>query len=138
VTVDTADKFQGRDKDCIIVSLVRSNEHKTIGELLKDWRRINVALTRAKSKMIIIGSQNTLANDQLLNAFLHLVHRNGWAYDLPCDAMSRHPTPHHVQHAARPSMERSSGRRAEVKVSTAGKKVILHNRPVLRDLMNAL
>ena len=56
----TADRFQGRDKEVIILSLVRSNEAKGIGELLKDWRRINVAFTRAKTKLLVIGSRETL------------------------------------------------------------------------------
>lgn len=53
----TADQFQGKDKDCVIISLVRSNSQNQIGDLLQDWRRLNVAFTRAKSKLIIIGSR---------------------------------------------------------------------------------
>jgi len=60
VEMHTADRFQGRDKEVIILSLVRSNEAKSIGELLKDWRRINVAFTRAKTKLLVIGSRETL------------------------------------------------------------------------------
>ena len=60
VEVSTVDKYQGRDKDCIIVSLVRSNTERRIGSLLRDWRRINVAFTRAKKKLILIGSETTL------------------------------------------------------------------------------
>lgn len=46
VFTDTVDKFQGKDRDCIVISLVRSNKDKNVGKLLKDWRRINVAVTR--------------------------------------------------------------------------------------------
>ena len=60
VEVSTVDKYQGRDKDCIVVSLVRSNTERRIGSLLRDWRRINVAFTRAKKKLILIGSATTL------------------------------------------------------------------------------
>ena len=60
VEVSTVDKYQGRDKECIIVSLVRSNTERRIGSLLRDWRRINVAFTRAKKKLILIGSETTL------------------------------------------------------------------------------
>jgi DNA replication ATP-dependent helicase Dna2 len=49
----TVDKFQGRDKKCIIWSLVRSNEHRDVGPLLADWRRINVAVTRARVKHVL-------------------------------------------------------------------------------------
>ena len=52
VEVSTVDKYQGRDKECIIVSLVRSNTERRIGSLLRDWRRINVAFTRAKKNNI--------------------------------------------------------------------------------------
>ena len=58
--VSTVDKFQGRDKDCIIVSLVRTNCGSHIGGLLRDWRRVNVAFTRAKKKLILIGSELAL------------------------------------------------------------------------------
>lgn len=54
------DKYQGRDKSLILVSFVRSNEDGTLGELLKDWRRLNVAITRAKHKLILLGSVSSL------------------------------------------------------------------------------
>ena len=46
--VSTIDKYQGRDTDVVIVSTVRSNASGSTGELLRDWRRINVAITRYK------------------------------------------------------------------------------------------
>ncbi|KAI5932888.1 DNA replication ATP-dependent helicase/nuclease DNA2 [Manis javanica] len=55
VEVNTVDKYQGRDKSIILVSFVRSNKDGTLGELLKDWRRLNVAITRAKHKLILLG-----------------------------------------------------------------------------------
>ncbi len=82
VDVDSADRFQGRDKECIILSMVRSNTSNTVGELLKDWRRVNVALTRAKSKLVIFGSRQTLKNNELLAKFLKLVDEMGWSIDL--------------------------------------------------------
>ena len=63
--MSTVDRFQGRDKDCIIVSLVRSNEEGKVGGLLKDWRRINVAFTRAKKKLILVGSESTLRREEI-------------------------------------------------------------------------
>ncbi|XP_041123508.1 DNA replication ATP-dependent helicase/nuclease DNA2 [Polyodon spathula] len=54
VEVNTVDKYQGRDKSVIIVSFVRSSDGN-LGELLKDWRRLNVAITRAKHKLIMLG-----------------------------------------------------------------------------------
>ncbi|WPG99593.1 Hypothetical protein R9X50_00241100 [Acrodontium crateriforme] len=90
VEIDSADRFQGRDKDCIILSMVRSNELAIVGDLLKDWRRVNVALTRARSKLIMLGSERTLRNNELLARFLSLVDSRGWVLNLPKGADSCH------------------------------------------------
>ena len=86
VEVLTADKSQGRDKDCILMSLTRSNTEKQVGDLLKDWRRINVSITRAKAKLVIFGSRSTLANLALLQQFFTIVDVKGWTYKLPANA----------------------------------------------------
>lgn len=61
ITIDTIDAFQGRERDVIYISLVRSNEEGEIG-FLGDVRRINVAMTRARKKLVIIGDSATLGN----------------------------------------------------------------------------
>ncbi|BGP51084.1 DNA replication endonuclease-helicase Dna2 [Rhodotorula kratochvilovae] len=83
VEVLTADRSQGRDKECILVSLVRSNTGGHVGDLLKDWRRINVVLTRAKAKLVVFGSRSTLAHNPLMRRFLDLVTEKEWVYALP-------------------------------------------------------
>ena len=59
ISVNTVDGFQGQERDVIILSLVRSNDEGQIG-FLRDLRRMNVAITRAKMKLIILGSVGTL------------------------------------------------------------------------------
>ncbi|XP_062097786.1 DNA replication ATP-dependent helicase/nuclease JHS1 [Humulus lupulus] len=75
VEIHTIDKYQGRDKDCILVSFVRSSENprNCSSSLLGDWHRINVALTRAKKKLIMVGSCKTLSKVPLLKLLIEKV-----------------------------------------------------------------
>jgi superfamily I DNA and/or RNA helicase len=59
ISVNTVDGFQGQERDIIVISLVRSNDEGQIG-FLRDLRRMNVAITRARMKLIILGDKNTL------------------------------------------------------------------------------
>lgn len=69
---------QGKDKECIILTFVRSNTKQEVGELLLDWRRINVALTRAKKKLIMIGSQETITRSDILKRMMDIVVERNW------------------------------------------------------------
>ena len=59
--VDSVDGFQGREKEAVVISLVRSNPKGEIG-FLADVRRMNVAITRARRKLLVIGDSATLSN----------------------------------------------------------------------------
>ncbi len=71
-------RYQGRDKVCVVLSLVRSNAEGHVGRVLQDWRRINVALTRAKAKLLLVGSRTTLQRQSTLAILLGMLERNGW------------------------------------------------------------
>ncbi|MBQ3361894.1 MAG: AAA family ATPase, partial [Prevotella sp.] len=71
ISVNTVDGFQGQERDVIIISLVRSNDEGQIG-FLRDLRRMNVAITRARMKLIILGDKNTLTR--------HPFYRQLWQY----------------------------------------------------------
>lgn len=70
IEIASVDAFQGREKDIIIMSCVRSNEHQGIG-FLNDPRRLNVALTRAKYGIIIVGNPKVLSKQPLWNHLLN-------------------------------------------------------------------
>ncbi|KAJ5779458.1 Dna2/Cas4 domain of unknown function DUF83 [Penicillium paradoxum] len=87
----TTDKFQGRDKAVVILSCVRSNTENNVGELLRDWRRVNVAFTRAQTKLLVVGSRSTLRDgNELLCKYVRLMESKHWVYNLPSGAVDNH------------------------------------------------
>ncbi len=85
-------QYQGRDKECVVVSFVRSNPAGNIGELLNDWRRINVALTRAKHKLVFVGSRRTLSQGGFLfNVLFEFMDTQGWIVPMPADTIATMP-----------------------------------------------
>ncbi len=86
IRISTIDSFQGQEKEIIILSLVRSNDDGDIG-FLKDYRRMNVAITRAKEQLFVIGDSATIGADHFYNQFLSYIEKNGayrtvWEFDI--------------------------------------------------------
>ncbi len=76
IAVNTIDSFQGQERDVIYISLVRSNDKGEIG-FLKDTRRMNVAMTRAKKKLVIIGDSGTICSHPFYNSFVDYINEIG-------------------------------------------------------------
>jgi DNA replication ATP-dependent helicase Dna2 len=163
VEMHTADKFQGRDKEVVILSLVRSNDRQNVGDLLKDWRRVNVAFTRARTKLLVVGSAKTIRGNELLGKFVTLMEGRGWMYDLPKGALEGHLWDqfnalelgiksdqieevkkierHDEKELSRPQNNRKKNipgksRQVPLKVVRLDPQMLLGKRPVLRDIVN--
>jgi predicted DNA helicase len=74
--IDTVDGFQGREKEAVVITLVRSNHENEIG-FLADRRRMNVALTRARRKLVVIGDSATLGISDFYQSFFDYVESIG-------------------------------------------------------------
>jgi len=77
ISVNTIDSFQGQERDIICISLVRCNEKGEIG-FLSDVRRMNVAMTRARKKLIAIGDSATICSDNFYNEFVQYTTNKGF------------------------------------------------------------
>jgi len=80
--ISTIDSFQGQERETIVISLVRSNPDAIIG-FLKDYRRMNVAITRAKERLFVIGDSSTIGQDPFYASFLEYMekvegYRSAW------------------------------------------------------------
>jgi DNA replication ATP-dependent helicase Dna2 len=168
IEILTADRSQGRDKDCIIMSMVRSNEEgivrflpsfcrwvyeplAQVGDLVKDWRRMNVAFTRARAKLVVFGSRTTLARTPLLESFFQLMEGEGWILQLPRGAHEIHAEALFPNTRTKRGRQESVGdqnkSKSEEQSSPQGagtnKRLrrspdtgLLRGRPVLRDVFN--
>lgn len=116
-----------------------------VGELVKDWRRMNVSFTRARSKLIIVGSRKTLQAVPLLREFFGLMESKGWILALPPDAHLTH------EFGGASPRKRSAGdmgldgfgakdgnvgKAKRCKNASATEESILRGRPLLRDVVN--
>jgi len=154
IEMHTADKFQGRDKEIIILSCVRSNSQNNVGELLKDWRRTNVAITRARSKFLIVGSKSTLEKgDQLWEKLIREVEGMNGVLDLKKEILLGHGikgmefswedevrSPVKKKSPIKGS-KHSIERNGEKKMARQGRiseKVMFAGRPVSRDIVDMI
>jgi DNA replication ATP-dependent helicase Dna2 len=164
VEMHTADRFQGRDKEVVVLSLVRSNDAGNIGDLLKDWRRINVAFTRAKTKLLVVGSRDTLkgsGKEEMLSQFIALMEGKEWIYDLPGDALENHffsdaatqltaslatasspkerPSPRKMGGGGGVAVLGNwEGTRPSPRKAVMGEKMLMKGKVVLRDIVNEM
>lgn len=82
VTIHTVDGFQGQERDVIFISLVRANENGRIG-FLNDLRRMNVAMTRARMKLVIIGDALTLTRHPFYKKLYGYIAGHGTIEEIP-------------------------------------------------------
>jgi len=81
VQIQTVDGFQGGEKDVIIISLVRSNDTEEVG-FLSDHRRLNVAFSRARKKLVVIGDSSTLEKSEYLKYVLDYFQSNDFYFSV--------------------------------------------------------
>ncbi|CDF41405.1 unnamed protein product [Chondrus crispus] len=82
IEVSTVDGFQGREKRVILLSSVRSNDKSSVG-FLRDWRRLNVAITRAKALLVVVGNESTLSTNTHWRSWIKWVKRHGATMCVP-------------------------------------------------------
>lgn len=117
---------------------------------MKDWRRMNVAFTRARSKLIIFGSRRTLQGTPLLKAFLHLMDERDWILALPsnaheihviadlADSCKKRPADDMTEPLSPDRKENTPTRPSKKgRKSAIAEEGILKGRSLLKDLMNA-
>lgn len=128
----TADQFQGRDKKCIIISMVRRNSQLNGGALLKELRRVNVAMTRAKSKLIIIGSKSTIGSVPEIKSFVNLLEERNWVYTMCKDALYKYKFPDRSN--AIDEARKGCGKRTGAKPITSKSKFV-SDKPIIKEIL---
>lgn len=135
----TADQFQGRDKKCVIISMVRSNDQKNAGALLKELRRVNVAVSRAKSKLIMIGSKATIRSIPEIEKLMNLLEERGWIYELRHDFLNSYHFPEEKPYSEQevaPSVHKKKNiKKLGAKNITASSNVV-KDKPIVRQTLS--
>ncbi len=84
ILLDTIDRFQGSDRQLVVMGFTHSPSDRKLGRIVRDWRRINVALTRSKSKLILMASVRALRSSKtpVLEELVSLLEGNDWIVDV--------------------------------------------------------
>jgi superfamily I DNA and/or RNA helicase len=107
--VDTVDGFQGREKEAVIVSLVRGNDAGEVG-FLEDVRRTNVAITRAREKLVVVGDSATVSRHPFYARFFeHALATGAWRSAWEREAVVESPSPQPSPRERGEGDERSGG-----------------------------
>lgn len=135
----TADQFQGRDKECVIISMVRSNDQKNAGVLLKELRRVNVAMSRAKSKLIMIGSKATIESIPEIGKLMNLLEERGWIYQLKHDFLNSYHFPEEKSSSQRevaPSVHKKKNVKKLGAKNITARSNVVKDKPIVRQTLS--
>lgn len=136
--------------------MLQLTSSQQVGDLLKDWRRLNVCFTRAKRKLVVFGSKSSLSTVPILAQFFQLVEIRGWLYSLPSNppmasswksrrgegksSPSRLPLSDGANKRKSP-IQSQEGMSKKTKAHAGNgpqhHRALLANRPVLRDIMTS-
>jgi len=116
IEVASVDSFQGREKDIIILSCVRSNEHQGIG-FLNDPRRLNVALTRARYGLVVLGNPKVLSKQPLWNSLLIYFKTHGCLVEGPLNNLKPSMVVFQKPRKQKPDLSWSPAVQTELKTS---------------------
>ena len=92
IEIKSVDGFQGREKEVVIISMVRSNEPQNLGFLVEK-RRLNVAVTRAKRQLVLVCDAATVSKDDFLAGFVKYMREHGEVETAPkgCEELCEEP-----------------------------------------------
>jgi len=125
-----------------LVEMIVNSYFSQVGDLLKDWRRLNVSFTRARSKLIIIGSRKTLQGTPMLAESFRLMDSKDWIYSLlPSSDVLHRVTRTKTKRPPSPVGKENTEilhapkKRPKLEAKPRSMQAILRGRPILRDLL---